>query len=116
MFSNNILIVIYFYLGTGFGAINDTSFSVLRKKVCENTLKAIKDMGFMNMIETQAKAILSLLEKIWLALPKRSDKILAFLIPTVELIYKLKFMPCNGKVTICIVSVRKPFQYFLFHE
>lgn len=77
---------------------NDTSFSVLSEKVCENTLKAINDMGFTNMTEIQAKAIPPLLEGRDLvgAAKTGSGKTLAFLIPAVELIYKLKFMPRNG--------------------
>lgn len=77
---------------------NDTNFSILNEKVCENTLKAIKDMGFTNMTEIQAKAIPPLLEGRDLVGSAKtgSGKTLAFLIPAVELIYKLKFMPRNG--------------------
>ncbi|XP_012056887.1 PREDICTED: probable ATP-dependent RNA helicase pitchoune [Atta cephalotes] len=87
----------------GFEVTNDTNFSVLNGKVCENTLKAIKDMGFTNMTEIQAKAIPPLLEGRDLvgAAKTGSGKTLAFLIPAVELIYKLKFMPRNG--TGCII-------------
>lgn len=82
----------------GFEVTNDTNFSVLSEKVCENTLKAIKDMGFTNMTEIQAKSIPPLLEGRDLvgAAKTGSGKTLAFLIPAVELIYKLKFMPRNG--------------------
>jgi len=77
-----------------------------------------KDMDFTNMTEIHTKTIPPLLEgrDLISAAKTVSGKILAFLIPTVELIYKVKFMPCNGKVTICIVSIRKPFQYFLFYK
>ncbi|XP_011871812.1 PREDICTED: ATP-dependent RNA helicase DDX18-like isoform X3 [Vollenhovia emeryi] len=87
----------------GFEVTNDTSFSVLSETVCENTLKAITDMGFTNMTEIQAKAIPPLLEGRDLvgAAKTGSGKTLAFLIPAVELIYKLKFMPRNG--TGCII-------------
>ncbi|XP_011688166.1 PREDICTED: probable ATP-dependent RNA helicase pitchoune [Wasmannia auropunctata] len=87
----------------GFEVTSDTSFSVLNEKVCENTLKAIKDMGFTNMTEIQAKAIPPLLEGRDLvgAAKTGSGKTLAFLIPAVDLIYKLKFMPRNG--TGCII-------------
>lgn len=58
--------ILYFYLAPGtsvdFEITNDTSFSILSEKVCENTLKAIKDMGFTNMTEIQAKAIPPILE------------------------------------------------------
>ena len=50
------------------------------------------------MTEIQAKAIPPLLEGRDLvgAAKTGSGKTLAFLIPAVELIYKLKFMPRNG--------------------
>ncbi|KMQ89385.1 putative atp-dependent rna helicase pitchoune-like protein [Lasius niger] len=87
----------------GFQITNDTNFSVLNEKVCENTLKGIEDMGFTKMTEIQAKAIPPLLEGRDLvgAAKTGSGKTLAFLIPAVELIYKLKFMPRNG--TGCII-------------
>ncbi|OAD60443.1 putative ATP-dependent RNA helicase pitchoune [Eufriesea mexicana] len=88
---------------------NDTSFKILEKIVCENTLKGIEDMGFINMTEIQAKAIPSLLEGRDLvgAAKTGSGKTLAFLIPAVELIYKLKFMPRNGTGCIIISPTRE---------
>jgi len=55
-------------------------------------------MGFTNMTEIQAKAIPPLLEGRDLvgAAKTGSGKTLAFLIPAIDLIYKLKFMPRNG--------------------
>lgn len=97
------IILIYFYVVVpgstiGLKVANDTNFKVLEEIVCENTLKAIKDMGFTNMTEIQAKAIPPLLEGRDLvgAAKTGSGKTLAFLIPAIELIYKLKFMPRNG--------------------
>lgn len=60
----------------------------------------IKDMGFITMTEIQAKAIPTLLEGRDLVGAARtgSGKTLAFLIPAIELIYKLKFKPRNGKI------------------
>lgn len=59
----------------------------------------IKDMGFTTMTEIQAKAIPPLLEGRDLvgAAKTGSGKTLAFLIPAIELIYKLQFKPRNGK-------------------
>lgn len=59
----------------------------------------IKDMGFTTMTEIQAKAIPPLLEgrDIVGAAKTGSGKTLAFLIPAIELIYKLQFKPRNGK-------------------
>lgn len=85
--------------------LSNTSFSTLKGSVCENTLKAIEDMGFTNMTEIQAKAIPPLLEGRDLVGSAKtgSGKTLAFLIPCVELIYKLKFLPRNG-VGVLIIS------------
>lgn len=44
------------------GAFEDTSFASLTSLVNENTLKAIKEMGFTNMTEIQHKSIRPLLE------------------------------------------------------
>uniref|UniRef100_A0A8I3MTD1 ATP-dependent RNA helicase n=1 Tax=Canis lupus familiaris TaxID=9615 RepID=A0A8I3MTD1_CANLF len=80
------------------GAFEDTSFASLSSLVNENTLKAIKEMGFTNMTEIQHKSIRPLLEgrDLLAAAKTGSGKTLAFLIPAVELIVKLKFMPRNG--------------------
>ncbi|XP_031776259.1 probable ATP-dependent RNA helicase pitchoune [Apis florea] len=93
----------------GLKVANDTNFKVLEEIVCENTLKAIKDMGFTNMTEIQAKAIPPLLEGRDLvgAAKTGSGKTLAFLIPAIELIYKLKFMPRNGTGCIIISPTRE---------
>ncbi|CAK9820551.1 Probable ATP-dependent RNA helicase pitchoune [Anthophora plagiata] len=97
--------------GTAIGLeiANDTSFKVLEKMVCENTLKGIQDMGFTNMTEIQAKAIPPLLEGRDLVGSAKtgSGKTLAFLIPAIELIYKLKFMPRNGTGCIIISPTRE---------
>nr|XP_008509045.1 PREDICTED: ATP-dependent RNA helicase DDX18-like [Equus przewalskii] len=84
------------------GAFEDTSFASLTSLVNENTLKAIKEMGFTNMTEIQHKSIRPLLEgrDLLAAAKTGSGKTLAFLIPAVELIVKLKFMPRNGKSVI----------------
>lgn len=79
--------------------LSSNSFQSLKDKVCENTHKAIEDMGFTNMTEIQSRSIPVLLEGRDLVGSAKtgSGKTLAFLIPAVELIYKLKFMPRNGK-------------------
>ncbi|CAB0020642.1 unnamed protein product [Nesidiocoris tenuis] len=81
----------------------DSSFASLEGKVSEATLNGIKDMGFVNMTEIQAKAIPPLLEGRDLvgAAKTGSGKTLAFLVPAIELIVKLNFMPRNG--TGCII-------------
>ena len=57
--------------------------------------QGVADMGFESMTEIQAQTIPHLLECQDLvgAFKTGSGKTLAFLIPAVELVYKLKFMP-----------------------
>lgn len=56
-------------------------------------------MGFTRLTEIQARCIPTLLEGKDLigAAKTGSGKTLAFLIPAVELMYKLRFKPRNGK-------------------
>lgn len=82
----------------GLEILSNCTFESLKDKVCELTLKSIVDMGFSTLTEIQARSIPPLLEGRDLvgAAKTGSGKTLAFLIPAVELIYKLKFMPRNG--------------------
>ncbi|KAK2083214.1 ATP-dependent RNA helicase ddx18 [Saguinus oedipus] len=91
------------------GAFEDTSFASLCNLVNENTLKAIKEMGFTNMTEIQYKSIRPLLEgrDLLAATKTGSGKTLAFLIPAVELIVKLKFMPRNGTGVLILSTTRE---------
>ncbi|KAJ7407754.1 ATP-dependent RNA helicase DDX18 [Willisornis vidua] len=91
------------------GAFEDNSFASLAGAVSENTLKGINDMGFTHMTEIQHKSIKPLLEgrDILAAAKTGSGKTLAFLIPAVELIYKLKFMPRNGTGVIILSPTRE---------
>ncbi|NXX65087.1 DDX18 helicase, partial [Spizella passerina] len=91
------------------GAFEDNSFASLAGCVSENTLKGINDMGFTHMTEIQHKSIKPLLEgrDILAAAKTGSGKTLAFLIPAVELIYKLKFMPRNGTGVIILSPTRE---------
>ncbi|XP_063719804.1 ATP-dependent RNA helicase DDX18-like [Symsagittifera roscoffensis] len=85
------------------GVLSDDKFESLVGKVNEHTLKAVGEMGFDTMMEIQAKSIPTLLEGKDLIGAARtgSGKTLAFLIPAIELVYKLNPKPHNG--TICIV-------------
>lgn len=89
--------------------LSDNSFESLRGRVSEATLNAIKAMGFEKMTEIQARAIPPLLEGRDLVGAARtgSGKTLAFLIPVVELIHKLKFMPRNGCGAVIISPTRE---------
>ncbi|XP_061055219.1 ATP-dependent RNA helicase DDX18 [Eubalaena glacialis] len=91
------------------GAFEDTLFDSLTNLVNENTLKAIKEMGFTNMTEIQHKSIRPLLEgrDLLAAAKTGSGKTLAFLIPAVELIVKLKFMPRNGTGVLILSPTRE---------
>ncbi|KAH8021648.1 hypothetical protein HPB51_016044 [Rhipicephalus microplus] len=95
--------------GTSFGVLSDTQFSSLHGKVSDATLKAIDGMGFKRMTEIQAKSIPHLLEgkDVVAAAKTGSGKTLAFLIPAVELLYKLKFMPRNGTGALVIAPTRE---------
>ncbi|XP_041463137.1 ATP-dependent RNA helicase DDX18-like [Lytechinus variegatus] len=89
--------------------LSDTSFSSLTDKVSDLTLKGVADMGFTHMTEIQHKAIPHMLEgkDILAAAKTGSGKTLAFLIPAVELMYKLKFMPRNGTGVLIISPTRE---------
>ncbi|KAK0143759.1 ATP-dependent RNA helicase DDX18 [Merluccius polli] len=91
------------------GAFEDITFESLASSVSENTLKAVKEMGFENMTEIQHKSIRPLLEgrDILAAARTGSGKTLAFLIPCIELIYKLKFMPRNGAGVVVLSPTRE---------
>ncbi|XP_020828582.1 ATP-dependent RNA helicase DDX18 [Phascolarctos cinereus] len=91
------------------GSFEDISFTSLNNIVNENTLKAIAEMGFTNMTEIQHKSIRPLLEgrDILAAAKTGSGKTLAFLIPSIELIVKLKFMPRNGTGVLILSPTRE---------
>ncbi|KAL3882196.1 hypothetical protein ACJMK2_028564 [Sinanodonta woodiana] len=93
----------------GVGILTDKSFKSLEELVSSNTLKGIADMGLTHMTEIQAKTIPHLLEgrDILGAAKTGSGKTLAFLIPAIELMYKLKFMPRNGTGCIIIAPTRE---------
>ncbi|CAG2212201.1 DDX18 [Mytilus edulis] len=87
--------------------LTESMFSSL--EVCDLTQKGVEDMGFSNMTEIQANSIPHLLQgrDLMGAARTGSGKTLAFLIPAVELMYKLKFMPRNGTGCIVISPTRE---------
>ncbi|XP_076079899.1 uncharacterized protein LOC143049995 isoform X2 [Mytilus galloprovincialis] len=87
--------------------LTESLFSSL--EVCDLTQKGVEDMGFSNMTEIQANSIPHLLQgrDLMGAARTGSGKTLAFLIPAVELMYKLKFMPRNGTGCIVISPTRE---------
>merc|ERR1719334_1892966 len=89
--------------------MSDVAFESLDGKVSAHTLKAIKEMGYTHMTEIQAQSIPPLLEgrDILAAARTGSGKTLGFLIPAIELIYKLKFMPRNGTGVMILSPTRE---------
>ncbi|XP_067945644.1 uncharacterized protein [Watersipora subatra] len=85
------------------------TFEALLGHINDLSLRGIKDMGFTNMTQIQARAIPPLLQghDVLAAAKTGSGKTLGFLIPAVELIYKLKFMPRNGTGVIIISPTRE---------
>ncbi|GBB86138.1 hypothetical protein RclHR1_01260009 [Rhizophagus clarus] len=77
--------------------------------ISEPTSKAIKEMGFTEMTEVQARTIPPLMagRDVLGAAKTGSGKTLAFLIPAVEMLHKLKFKPRNGTGVIVISPTRE---------
>ncbi|KAK7292121.1 hypothetical protein RIF29_07834 [Crotalaria pallida] len=91
----------------GSGIMSTEAFSSLG--LSEPTFKAIKDMGFENMTQIQARGIPPLLigKDVLGAARTGSGKTLAFLIPAVELLYNVKFTPRNGAGVVVICPTRE---------
>ncbi|XP_065908246.1 uncharacterized protein [Dysidea avara] len=87
----------------------DKKFASLSDVVSEKTLNAVTDMGFTDMMEIQHKSIRPLLDgkDLMGAARTGSGKTLAFLIPAIELMYKLKFLPRNGTGVVVISPTRE---------
>ncbi|EJD55490.1 DEAD-domain-containing protein [Auricularia subglabra TFB-10046 SS5] len=85
----------------------DTRFSSLG--LSEQTMKGLADMGFTNMTAVQARTIPALLagRDVLGAARTGSGKTLAFLIPSIELLCRLKFKPRNGTGIIVISPTRE---------
>jgi ATP-dependent RNA helicase DDX18/HAS1 len=76
---------------------------------CERTKNAINDFGFEKMTEVQARTIPPLMagRDVLGAAKTGSGKTLAFLIPAIEMLYRLKFKPRNGTGTIIVSPTRE---------
>jgi ATP-dependent RNA helicase DDX18/HAS1 len=89
-------------------ALSSTTTSVVEAKkfsdlsLSEQTLNAIKDMGFTEMTPVQARSIPPLLagRDVLAGAKTGSGKTLAFLIPAIEMLRALKFKPRNGMPTL----------------
>ncbi|KAG2180200.1 hypothetical protein INT43_003989 [Umbelopsis isabellina] len=73
------------------------------------TKNAVKDMGFEKMTEVQARTIPPLMagRDVLGAAKTGSGKTVAFLIPAIELLSKLKFKPRNGTGVIIVSPTRE---------
>jgi len=89
--------------------MSDVAFESLEGKVSSHTLRAVKEMGYTHMTEIQAQSVPPLLEgrDILAAARTGSGKTLGFLIPAIELVYKLKFMPRNGTGVMILSPTRE---------
>ncbi|KAF9599752.1 hypothetical protein IFM89_001698 [Coptis chinensis] len=89
------------------GIMSTLSFAQLG--LSEQTMKAIKDMGFVNMTQIQARSIPPLLEgsDVLGAARTGSGKTLAFLVPAVELLYHIHFSSRNGTGVVVICPTRE---------
>lgn len=85
------------------------SFESLRGMVSAPTMAGIESFGFTTMTEVQALALPALLEGKDLRGTAKtgSGKTLAFVIPAVELLYKLEFEPCHGTGVIILCPTRE---------
>jgi ATP-dependent RNA helicase DDX18/HAS1 len=75
----------------------------------EQTLNAIKDMGFTEMTPIQARAIPPLLagRDVLAGAKTGSGKTLGFLIPAIEMLRALKFKPRNGTGVVVVSPTRE---------
>jgi len=91
------------------GILSDKSFASMSEALSKATMQGVADMGFTHMTDIQARSLPHLLEgKDLVGSAKTgSGKTLSFLLPAVELIYKLKFMPRNGTGVIIISPTRE---------
>lgn len=89
------------------GIMSTEPFSLL--PLSELTMNSIKEMGFQNMTQIQARAIPPLLEgkDVLGAARTGAGKTLAFLVPAVELLYNILFTPRNGTGVVVICPTRE---------
>ncbi|KAF8807208.1 DEAD-domain-containing protein [Phlegmacium glaucopus] len=75
----------------------------------EPTIRALSEMGLTTMTPVQAKSIPVLLagKDVLGAARTGSGKTLAFLIPSIELLHRLKFKPMNGTGIIVVTPTRE---------
>ncbi|PFH34248.1 DEAD/DEAH box ATP-dependent RNA helicase [Besnoitia besnoiti] len=86
---------------------SDVTFASL--DICEPVKRALAEMKMERLTEIQSKAIPRLLEgrDVLGAAKTGSGKTLAFLVPAIELLYQVKFLPRNGTGVIVISPTRE---------
>mmetsp|Transcript_13716 Transcript_13716/g.37042 ORF Transcript_13716/g.37042 Transcript_13716/m.37042 type:complete len:694 (+) Transcript_13716:90-2171(+) len=89
------------------GFFSEQRFDAL--EICEPLKKALKESNFETLTEIQAKSIPHLLKgKDVLAAAKTgSGKTLSFLVPALDLLYNVKFLPRNGVGALVISPTRE---------
>lgn len=89
------------------GIMSRVGFDTL--ELSQQTSKVIAEMGYQQMTEVQARTIPQLLtgRDVLGAAKTGSGKTLAFLIPSLELLHRAKFMPRNGTGVIVISPTRE---------
>ncbi|KAI8068411.1 ATP-dependent RNA helicase HAS1 [Gongronella butleri] len=94
---------------TGYNPENEVNLDFASLEVCDKTRDAIKEMGFTTMTEVQARTIPPLMtgRDVLGAAKTGSGKTLAFLIPAIEMLYRLKFKPRNGTGVIIVSPTRE---------
>ncbi|OEH74979.1 dead deah box ATP-dependent RNA helicase [Cyclospora cayetanensis] len=93
--------------GPSGGFFSDVLFESL--DICDPVKRALGEMKMERLTEIQAKAIPRLLEgkDVLGAAKTGSGKTLAFLVPAMELLYQVKFLPRNGTGVLVISPTRE---------
>eukprot|EP00405_Crypthecodinium_cohnii_P037015 CAMPEP_0206534702 /NCGR_PEP_ID=MMETSP0325_2-20121206/5697_1 /ASSEMBLY_ACC=CAM_ASM_000347 /TAXON_ID=2866 /ORGANISM="Crypthecodinium cohnii, Strain Seligo" /LENGTH=671 /DNA_ID=CAMNT_0054031545 /DNA_START=33 /DNA_END=2049 /DNA_ORIENTATION=- len=89
------------------GFFSDVKFEDLA--ICDNLKKGLAEHKFVSLTEIQAKSIPHLLngKDVLAAAKTGSGKTLAFLVPALDLLYNVKFMPRNGVGALVVSPTRE---------
>jgi len=89
------------------GFFSEATFEALN--VCEPLKRALKENKFVTLTEIQAKSIPHLLagKDVLAAAKTGSGKTLSFLVPAIDLLYNVKFLPRNGVGALVISPTRE---------
>merc|ERR1719160_2053973 len=89
------------------GFFSELRFEAL--SICEPLKRALKESNFETLTEIQAKSIPHLLagKDVLAAAKTGSGKTLSFLVPAIDLLYNVKFLPRNGVGALVISPTRE---------